>query len=245
MKLKSLVVSIATASAVIVAPSIAHAATVVNGGDRIVMQSDGGEATCTLAGTARDAQGNEYGVTSGHCVDPAQYGGAPLTAIVDANGQQIADMTTLQFQYQEGDNFSDIAWFRLADGVTGGNQLRGGGTNLAAPLSSESGLNAAIDAATVDFPVAGYISTSELRPGDVVFKDGQNTARTVGVVVNVDARTGAVFAIIPAIAGDSGSPLYVVRGGKAYIVGNLNGGSPVLFNVFNGTQAQLAAAGLG
>lgn len=245
MKMKSCIASIATASTMIVAPSLAHATTVVNGGDRIVMQGDGVEATCTLAGTARDTQGNEYGVTSGHCVDPAIFDGVQPTAIVGANGQQIADMTTLQFQNQTGDNFSDIAWFRLADGVTGGNQLRGGGTNLAAPLSSESGLNAAIDAATVDFPVAGYISTSELRPGDVVFKDGQNTARTVGVVVSVDANTGAIFTIIPAIAGDSGAPLYVVRDGKAYIVGNLNGGSPLLVNVFNGTQSQLAAVGLG
>lgn len=244
MKLKSFAVSVVTASAVIAAPSIAHAATVVNGGDQIVMRGDGFEAMCTLAGTARDAQGNEYGVTSGHCVDPAGFDGARLNAIVNANGQQIADMATIQFQNQTGDNFSDIAWFRLADGVTGGNQLRGGGTNLAGNLSSESGLNTFIDAVTYDFPVAGYISTSELKPGDVVFKDGQNTARTVGVVVSVDANTGAVSAIIPAIAGDSGSPLYVVRGGKAYIVGNLNGGSPLLFNVFNDTQSRLAAAGL-
>ena len=64
-------------------------------------------------------------------------------------------------------------------------------------------------------------------------------------MLSVNPGTAEVTALIPTIAGDSGSPLYVVDGkGVAHIVGNLSGGSPVLFNAFDGTRTQLAQDGL-
>lgn len=238
----------ATAAAVVpaVAAPVAGAATSTHGGAPIVITTDkGSQALCTLNSVAVKG-GTNYGVTAGHCLSPEELGGKPVK-ITTKTGQLLADRTDLQSSHYEmnGDasiyepdaGLNDFAWFKLNSSVkpdvhgissrpnTGIDELD---TLLAAPRL-ESG---------------NAVPVSQNLVGGIVCKDGAMTGRTCGPVLSVNTRTQEVFALIPAIAGDSGSPLYTLGAdGKVHVVGTLSSGSPVLFNLFDGTQSHLSTVG--
>lgn len=85
-----------------------------------------------------------------------------------------------------------------------------------------------------------YDPTSTLAEGDVVYKIGRTTALTRGVVDAVDvtlsvgypdgvrqlAHQVLVAGTRVALPGDSGSPVFVLKGGEAWLVAQLFAGSP-------------------
>ncbi|WP_083650581.1 hypothetical protein [Corynebacterium sp. CNJ-954] len=217
-------------------PAIASAAS-THAGDRIQITGDGAfGGNCTLNSIAK--QGDTlYGVTSGHCFDESELG-FTATGVKDASGDVLADVDDIA----AGDNYytnngavDDFAYFRLNDGV-----------EVEDYISSSPGVLPFINGffQSPEVEVAGYKDVSDLRVGQIVTKDGAMSGRTMGMVLDVNSNSKEVTAIIPAIGGDSGGPLYVVENGKAYIVGNLTGGSPLLFNIFDGTQQHISSAGL-
>ena len=231
----------------------------VHGGQAIVMIGKDGKnlGRCTLTTTARDGAGVQYGVTSGHCLNPKSVG-AEVAAVKTIDGHTIAsgaELSRAVIRHTTNPNIgitprgigtgniNDIAFFPLAPGVTGAPIVDSQITTGISPVDRALG-----DVSRVVTPphkLGAAMDVSQLKPGQVVFKDGAMTSRTAGVVLSVNPGTAEVTALIPTIAGDSGSPLYVVDGkGVAHIVGNLSGGSPVLFNAFDGTRTQLAQNGL-
>lgn len=231
----------------------------VHGGQAIVMVGKDGKTLgrCTLTTTARDGAGVQYGVTSGHCLNPKSVG-SEVAAVKTIDGRTIAAGAELSravvrhtTQPNIGitprgigtGNINDIAFFPLAPGVHGAPIVDSQITTGFGPADRALG-----DVSRVVTPprkLGAAMDVSQLKPGQLVYKDGAMTSRTAGVVLSVNPGTAEVTALIPTIAGDSGSPLYVVDGkGVAHIVGNLSGGSPVLFNAFDGTRTQLAQNGL-
>lgn len=231
----------------------------VHGGQAIVMVGKDGKALgrCTLTTTARNSSGAEFGVTSGHCLNPKSVG-SEVAAVKTIDGRTIASGAELSravvrhtTQPNIGitprgigtGNINDIAFFPLAPGVHGASIVDSQITTGFSPVDRALG-----DVSRIVTPprkLGATMDVSQLKPGQLVYKDGAMTSRTAGVVLSVNPGTAEVTALIPTIAGDSGSPLYVVDGkGVAHIVGNLSGGSPVLFNAFDGTRTQLAQDGL-
>lgn len=231
----------------------------VHGGQAIVMVGKDGKALgrCTLTTTARNGAGAQYGVTSGHCVDPKSTGGE-VAAIKTIDGRTIAsgaELSRAVVRHTTNPNIgitprgigtgnvNDIAFFPLTPGVSGAPIVDSQITTGFSPVDRALG-----DVSRIVTPprkLGAAMDVSQLKPGQLVYKDGAMTSRTAGVVLSVNPKTAEVTALIPTIAGDSGSPLYVVDGkGVAHIVGNLSGGSPVLFNAFDGTRTQLTQDGL-
>lgn len=218
------------------------AATTTHSGDQILITVDDNklkQGVCTLNSVVA-VGGQSYGVTAGHCLDEAELGGV-ATRITNGSGELLADKADIargKHQFvtvgQGNSGVSDFAWFPLDDSV-----------DVRNVVTSNPGILPFVNTflQSPEVPVAGYIDTSELKPGDVVTKDGSMSGRTMGVVLGVNNDTREVQALIPAVGGDSGSPLYVVRDGEAYIVGTLTGGSPLLFNVFDGTQEHVPSVG--
>lgn len=225
----------------VVGAGAASAAT-THSGDRIVITVDDNkfkQGVCTLNSVVIK-DGQSYGVTAGHCFDEAELGGQ-ATRITNGSGELLADADDIsrgKHQFvpvgQGGSGVTDFAWFPLNESV-----------DVRSVVTSNPGILPFVNTflQSPEVPVAGYIDTSDLKPGDIVTKDGSMSGRTMGVVLGVNNNTKEVHALIPAIGGDSGAPLYVVRGGKAYIVGTLTGGSPLLFNLFDGTQEHLPGVG--
>lgn len=231
----------------------------VHGGQAIVMIGKDGKnlGRCTLTTTARDGAGVQYGVTSGHCLNPKSVG-AEVAAVKTIDGHTIAsgaELSRAVIRHTTNPNIgitprgigtgniNDIAFFPLAPGVHGAPIVDSQITTGFSPVDRALG-----DVSNIVTPprkLGAAMDVSQLKPGQLVYKDGAMTSRTAGVVLSVNPGTAEVTALIPTIAGDSGSPLYVVDGkGVAHIVGNLSGGSPVLFNAFDGTRTQLAQDGL-
>lgn len=220
-----------------VTPAIASAVS-THSGDMLQI-SDGGRlaGTCTMNSVAKVGD-TFYGVTSGHCFDAEGLGFTP-SKVTNGSGEVLADADDIaagkQYFTDDGKGVNDFAYFRLNDNVDVGDYI-----------SSNPGvlpfINGFFQSSNVQ--VAGYRDVSELNPGQIVTKDGSMSGRTMGMVLEVNKDSKEVTAIIPSISGDSGGPLYVVENGKAYIVGNLTGGSPILFNVFDGTQQHIDAEGL-
>ena len=231
----------------------------VHGGQAIVMVGKDGKTLgrCTLTTTARNGAGAQYGVTSGHCVDPKSTGGE-VAAVKTIDGRTIAsgaELSRAVVRHTTNPNIgiiprgigtgtiNDIAFFPLAPGVSGAPIVDSQITTGFSPVDRALG-----DVSRIVTPprkLGAAMDVSQLKPGQLVYKDGAMTSRTAGVVLSVNPKTAEVTALIPTIAGDSGSPLYVVDGkGVAHIVGNLSGGTPVLFNAFDGTRTQLAQDGL-
>lgn len=231
----------------------------VHGGQAIVMVGKDGKTLgrCTLTTTARNSSGAEFGVTSGHCLNPKSVG-SEVAAVKTIDGRTIAagaELSRAVVRHTTNPNIgitphgigtgniNDIAFFPLAPGVHGAPIVDSQITTGISPVDRALG-----DVSRVVTPprkLGAAMDVSQLKPGQLVYKDGAMTSRTAGVVLSVNPKTAEVTALIPTIAGDSGSPLYVVDGkGVAHIVGNLSGGSPVLFNAFDGTRTQLAQDGL-
>lgn len=230
----------------------------IHSGQSLTLHSPGRKdfGICTLTGVAADSAGKLYGVTSGHCLDP-KVTKREITTIKDRAGHVIAgpeQMAQAHFELSgkasisardgyQPHGLNDIAWFPLAPGVTGANfidsQVTTGIKQLDDSIANISKV------ATPPRALGAAIDVSQLRSGQWVCKDGQTTGRTCGVVLKVNAKTKEISALIPSIPGDSGAPLYTMgKDGKAHIVGNLTGGSPLLFNLFDGTRQYTAEAGL-
>lgn len=241
--LRGLVAAATIAVSSLVAPTaFAATPTTISSGDAIYMKrTDGKTPRCTLNHVVKDTDGTLYGVTAGHCL--VTKNGVKVTSVKDAKGTVISstplESTALlkgnaSIKNPKGD-LTDISMFRLADNVTYSGQLSGGAINLPIPATALSSqlANATIHNLVPPRPVTGIIPVSAVRPGEVVCKDGSSTGRTCGLILSTNPKTGTIFAAIPAMAGDSGSPLYVLRPGGRKIVGTLSQGTPLLFNVFD------------
>lgn len=234
-------------------------ATTTHAGASITLHTaeKGPVGNCTLTAVAKGTPessnpGKLYGITAGHCVDTKILGGKPVkitdkTGAVLADADELAQMTSMaQGVNSVGAifnpaNVNDYAIFPLDPSVTDtgmiSSQIVTGVPQADAQLAQfASWFSPAL-------AYGGIIDVNDLYPGQAVCKDGQTTGRTCGVILKVNKQTKEISAFIPAAQGDSGSPLHV-RGadGKAYIVGGLSGGSPLLFNVFDGTYQHLLAS---
>lgn len=234
-----------TLTAAAATPSVAGATTTHGGAPIVITADNGQEGMCTLNSVA--VRGDAlYGITAGHCLAPEEFGGVPVK-ITTENGELLADTDDLRdsdyvlagdASYVDPDaGLDDFAWFRLNDSVdpdtTGISSRANTGIPLLDPLLTGHRLETGDPVPVTDNLVGG-----------LVCKDGAMTGRTCGPVLSVNTRSQEVFAAVPAIAGDSGSPLYVLGAdGKIHVLGSLSNGSPVLFNVFEGTAAHLPSVG--
>lgn len=226
-------------------PAVAGATTTHGGAPIIITAANDVQGMCTLNSVA--VQGDTYyGITAGHCLAPEEFGAAPVE-ITTANGELLADADDLSdsgYVLDGSANFldpnaglNDFAWFRLDESVTpdatGISSQADTGIALLDPLLTGERLE-----------TGDPVPVTQDLVGSLVCKDGAKTGRTCGPVLSVNTESQEIFAAIPAIAGDSGSPLYTIGDdGKAHIVGVLSNGSPVLFNVFDGTSSHLASVG--
>ena len=255
MSTRTRVAAVAAATAVsasIAAPVAVAAQSAPHAGSTILIETSKGTARCTLNSIATGDDGTVYGTTAGHCLDPVQLGAAP-TRITDRSGNLIAD----QFDIAAGGSrfngsaspanpdggLNDFGWFQL-DGTAAPNS----DSISSSPTTGIPPVDAALEQASgVLSPAQALgepVPVSEGLVGQIVCKDGSSTGRTCGPVLSVNVESQEVFAFIPAISGDSGAPLTVGGAdGKRHIVGTLSNGTPLLFNVFDGTahqQQQLA-----
>lgn len=245
---KTTVLAALATTAAAVVPAVAApvaGATSTHGGAPIVITTDkGSEAMCTLNSVASQG-GTSYGVTAGHCLSPEELGGKPVK-ITTKSGQLLADATDLQSSHHEmnGDasiyepdaGLNDFAWFRLHKGVKAETYIS------SSPNTGIDDLDTLLTAPRLESGNA--VPVTDDLVGNIVCKDGAMTGRTCGPVLSVNSRSQEVFALIPAIAGDSGSPLYTLgTDGRVHVVGTLSSGSPVLFNLFDGTQSHLSTVG--
>lgn len=243
-RLRAALAAALTAASALCAP-LAHAATTISSGDSIyITKSDKTTSRCTLNHVVTEPSGQNRGVTAGHCLRTKD--GVRILSVKDASGHVISsnpiDVVAVRtgnasFQNPRGD-LTDIGTFRLASGVRYSGELGGGTVSLPIPMTALSSELASVAAGNINPPlrVAGTLPVSAIRPGEVVCKDGSSTARTCGLVLATNPSTGTIFAAIPAMSGDSGSPLYVNRADGTWIVGTLSQGSPLLFNLFDGAQ---------
>lgn len=221
-------------------------ATSTHAGDRIVMTTtNGDQGLCTLNSVV-ERNGVFYGITAGHCLAPGEDGATPVK-ITTNDGALLADASDLQDSayLMDGEaspfnptaGLNDFAWFKLH------NTVRPDLTGISS--TADTGID------WLDPLLTGHrIETGDPVPvtnnlvGGLVCKDGAMTGRTCGPVLSVNTETQEIFAAIPAIAGDSGSPLYVLGPDlKIHIIGALSNGTPVLFNIFDGTHSHLPTVG--
>lgn len=245
---KTTALGVLAVMATAVAPAVASpaAATTTHGGAPIVITTDkGDQGLCTLNSVARQGD-TYYGITAGHCLDPEHLGGRAVS-VNTLSGDLLADSADLRDSdyVMEGDasiyapdaGLDDFAWFRLNSSVDPDD------TGISSrPNTGISELDALFAAPRLES--GDQVPVSQNLVGTIVCKDGAMTGRTCGPVLSVNTTSQEVFALIPAIAGDSGSPLYVFGDdGRVHVVGTLSSGSPVLFNLFDGTQSHMAAVG--
>ncbi|WP_297006129.1 hypothetical protein [uncultured Corynebacterium sp.] len=234
----------ATATA-IAAPAVAGATTTHGGAPIVITADNGAQGLCTLNSVAVSG-GTYYGITAGHCLDPEEFGGQPVEISTD-RGELLADADDIAAGGHILDGGANVAdpnaglddfgWFRLDESVTpdvnGISSRANTGIPLLDPLLTGQRLE-----------TGDPVPVTPNLVGGLVCKDGARTGRTCGPVLSVNAESQEVFAAIPAIAGDSGSPLYILgTDGRIHIVGTLSNGSPVLFNVFDGMQDHLHRVG--
>ena len=237
--------SLAAPVAAVAAQSAPHA------GSTILIETSKGAARCTLNSIATGDDGTVYGTTAGHCLDPVQLGAAP-TRITDRNGNLIADESDINAGGAHFDGsaspanpdggLNDFGWFQL-DGTAAPNA----DSISSSPTTGIPPVDAALEQASGFLSPAQSLGdpvpVTDNLVGQIVCKDGSSTGRTCGPVLSVNVESQEVFAFIPATSGDSGAPLTVGGAdGKRHIVGTLSNGTPLLFNVFDGTahQQQLA-----
>lgn len=234
-----------TAAVAAGAPAVAAAATTHAGASVLVHTAEGSVGECTLNSVA--VRGDQtYGVTAGHCLNPASFNGETPVQVTTTSGELLADAAGIaDGGYVENGaanptdpqaGLDDLGWFRLDGSVD----------------ADEGGV---ASTATTGTPLDLLLSGQRLELGDqypvgdelvggLVCKDGAVSGRTCGPVLSVNAQSQEVFALIPAVSGDSGSPLYVIGDdGRAHILGALSNGTPVLFNVFDGTWSHQAEIG--
>lgn len=243
-------ISASLAAPVAAAPVAAAATSTPHAGSTILIETSKGTARCTLNSIATGDDGTVYGTTAGHCLDPVQLGAAP-TKITDRNGNLIADKDDIDAggslfggsasPANPDGGLDDFGWFRL-DGTAAPNS----DSISSSPTTGIPPVDAALEQASGFLSPAQALGdpvpVSEGLVGQIVCKDGSSTGRTCGPVLSVNVESQEVFAFIPAISGDSGAPLTVGGAdGKRHIVGTLSNGTPLLFNVFDGTEQRLAA----
>lgn len=214
-------------------------------GDRIYLElSDGNVAICTLNSVA--SQGTTvYGVTAGHCFGSGE---ADVVQVRDGDGNVIATQQELQqarvaHQHRVANSLTginDYAIFPLVPGAA----VRSN-TVYSVAQTGFAPVDTLIAYATPFYAPALQLGqpvpvTQDLV-GRIACKDGGVTGRTCGPILAVNTQTQEVYALIPAIQGDSGAPLHVAGSdGQRHVVGTLSYGSPVLFNAFDGTYEHLA-----
>lgn len=237
-------VAVVAGGSTVVAPSVAGAQTSTHAGDGIVITTeDGRESLCTM-NSVTEQHGEFYGLTAGHCINPEELGSAPVE-IATENGQLLADREDIDAggvnrggganPFDPYAGLDDFGWFRLDDSVTPNTGEVSSAAQTGIPVLD-------------DFlrghgqPVAGHVPVTQNLVGTIVCKDGTMSGRTCGPVLAVNTETQEITALIPAIAGDSGSPLHIAgENGERLIVGTLSNGTPVLFNTFDGTREHLDA----
>lgn len=251
MSTRTRVAAVAAATAVsasIAAPVAVAAQSAPHAGSTILVETSKGAARCTLNSIATGDGGTVYGTTAGHCLNPAGLGSAP-TKITDRNGNLIADQSDIEAGGYRFDGsaspttpdagLNDFGWFRLNDNAT-----PDVGTISSSPTTGIPPVDDALEQVSGVFSPAQSLGkpvpVTEDLVGQIVCKDGSSTGRTCGPVLSVTVESQEVFAFIPAISGDSGAPLTVGGAdGKRHIVGTLSNGTPLLFNVFDGTAQWL------
>lgn len=235
---KSATVAALTATVALAGAGVASAAGSTHAGDAIYLTGASGTARCSLTAVA-SKEGVDYGVTAGHC-----FGGNP-TSIQDARGNVIANQDDIKagkaMLDQSNGGLNDFAYFRLAPGTQTSNLVYSSPTLGIAPVDQFFADASRFFA----LPVGDPVPVTADMVGQPVCKDGSSTGRTCGVVLNANAKTQEIEALIPAISGDSGGVLHVAGAdGKRHPVGTLSSGSPVLFNLFDGTLEHVDAAQL-
>lgn len=200
---------------------------------------------CTLNSVA-EKDGTYYGTTAAHCLNPDELGANP-EKITTESGQLLADKEDIAAggfvtggsasPFDVNASLDDFGWFRLDESVTANASSVSSTANTGIPL-----LDDALRGHSQ--PLGEPVPISQGLVGRIVCKDGTMSGRTCGPVLDVNVRTQEITALIPAIAGDSGSPLHIAgRDGKRHIVGALSNGTPVLFNTFDGTREHLPKVG--
>lgn len=238
----AMAVALAAGGSVVAGPAVASAATSTSAGSAIVITTaDGAESLCTLnAVTEKD--GVVYGTTAGHCLNEGELGSAPVK-ISTPGGQLLAGADDIAAggverggaasPFAPFDGLDDFAWFRLADSVQA--DADGVSSTAATGIPVLDGFLRGHRQ-----PLGDPVPVSQHLVGTIVCKDGTMSGRTCGPVLAVNTQTQEITALIPAVSGDSGSPLHVAgRDGKRHIVGTLSNGTPVLFNTFDGTKEHL------
>ena len=234
-----------TAAVAAGAPAVAAAATTHAGASILVHIDEGSVGECTLNSVA--VRGDDtYGVTAGHCLDPESFQGEQPTRITTLDGELLADAAGLAaggFVDEGGANpaepqagLDDLGWFRLDGSVDAD------ATGIASVASTGTPIDGLLNGPRLE--LGDQYPVGDELVGGLVCKDGALSGRTCGPVLSVNSQSQEIFALIPAISGDSGSPLYVFGAdGKAHILGALSNGSPVLFNVFDGTWSHQGKIG--
>lgn len=242
---KTTVLGALALTAVAAAPAVAGATTTHGGAPIVITAANGSQGMCTLNSVAVSGD-TFYGITAGHCLDPEEFGAQPVEITTD-RGELLADADDIAaggHLLDGGANvadpnagLNDFGWFRfdssVSPDVNGISSRANTGIPLLDPLLTGQRLE-----------TGAPVPVTQNLVGGLVCKDGAKTGRTCGPVLSVNTQSQEIFAAIPAIAGDSGSPLYVLGpDGKIHVVGALSNGSPVLFNVFDGTQNHLHRIG--
>lgn len=241
----ALAVTLVTGAAV-ASPAMAGAATSTHAGDGIIITSDNGDqGGCTL-NSVTEQNGAFYGITAGHCLNPEELGGLPVK-VENMGGQLLADGEDIAAggvvrggtgsPFDPFESLDDFGWFRLDDTV--------------APDTGSISSTSSIGVPVVDDflrgqsqPLGEPVPVTQNLVGRIACKDGTMSGRTCGPILAVNSGSQEVTALIPAISGDSGSPLHVAgRDGKRHVVGALSNGTPVLFNTFDGTKEHLPLVG--
>ncbi|MEY8567039.1 hypothetical protein [Corynebacterium sp.] len=238
----AMAVALVTGGSALALPATAAAATSTHAGDGIIITTaDGGESICTMNSVV-ERDGTFYGVTAGHCLNPEELG-SQVVKVSTRDGRLLADSGDVQaggvvrggtanpFDPQAG--LDDFGWFRLDESVTPDPGQVSSTADTGFPMLDDllRGGNQ---------PLGDPVPVSRNLVGSIVCKDGTMSGRTCGPVLAVNSDTEEITALIPAIGGDSGSPLHVSgRDGKRHVVGTLSNGTPVLFNTFDGTRQHL------
>lgn len=238
----AMAVALVTGGSAMALPATAGAETSTHAGDGIIITTaDGRESICTLNSVA-ERDGTFYGVTAGHCLNPEEVG-SPVVKISTKDGRLLADTEDIDAggvirggtanPFEPFAGLDDFSWFRLDDSVTPDPGQVSSTADTGIPVLDDF-LRGASQ------PLGDPVPVSQNLMGSIVCKDGTMSGRTCGPVLAVNAETEEITALIPAIGGDSGSPLHVAgKDGKRHIVGTLSNGTPVLFNTFDGTREHL------
>lgn len=242
-------VAAATAvSASVAVPVAAAAPSAPHSGSTILIETSKGKARCTLNNIATGDDGTVYGTTAGHCLNPAELGAA-ATKITDRNGNLIADQSDIDAGGYRFDGtaspanpdggLDDFGWFRLNDNAAA-NDATISSSPVTGILPVDNVLEQVSGVLSPAQSLGDPVPVTENLVGQIVCKDGSSTGRTCGPVLSVTVESQEVFAFIPATSGDSGAPLTVGGAdGKCHIVGTLSNGTPLLFNIFDGTAQWL------